>query len=147
MRIDSNLYEKDFYAWTQEQAQWIKTKKLENLDLVHLLEEVENMGNQNKTELRNRLAVLLMHLLKWKYQPELKSHSWYLTIANQRLDITDLLEDNPSLGYFLPEIFTKAYVKSISKAVIETGINRNVFPKECPWTIEQALDAEFFPEV
>ena len=139
------LYEKDFFAWTQEQAKYLKEKSLDKLDLVHLFEEVESMGNQNKTELRNRLAVLLMHLLKWRYQPELKGNSWYLTIANQRLDISDLIDDNPSLKYFLPELFKKAYLKAITKATIETGIKKNAFPKECEWSIEQILDEEFFP--
>ncbi|TXI94173.1 MAG: DUF29 domain-containing protein [Neisseriales bacterium] len=140
-----SLYEKDFYAWTQEQANFLKQKDFDKLDLLHLMDEVESMGNQNKTELKNRLAVLLMHLLKWKFQPELKSNSWYLTIANQRLDIADLIDDNPSLKHFLPELFDKAYAKAVTKANIETGIKKSAFPDKCEWSIEQVLNEEFFP--
>ncbi len=140
-----SLYDKDFYAWTQEQAKFIKEKAFDKLDVIHLLDEVESMGNQNKAELKNRLSILLMHLLKWKYQPELKGNSWYLTIANQRLDIADLIEDNPSLKYFLPELFEKAYAKAITKANIETGIKKSAFPPKSEWSIEQALSEEFFP--
>jgi hypothetical protein len=140
-----SLYEQDFYAWTQEQAKLIKERALDRLDLAHLFEEIESMGNQNKTELRSRISVLLMHLLKWKYQPELKSNSWYLTIANQRLDIADLIEDNPSLKHFLPELFAKAYSKAVSKATLETGIKKSAFPEKCEWSIEQALNEDFFP--
>lgn len=139
------MYEKDFFAWTQEQVKLIKEKNFEKLDLINLIEEVESMGNQNKTELKNRLAVLLMHLLKWKYQPELRCNSWYLTIANQRSDIADLIEDNPSLKYFLQELFTKAYHKSVIKANIETGIEKTAFPQKSEWTIEQTLTENFFP--
>lgn len=144
MESTISLYDQDFFAWTQQQAQLIKNKSFGKLDMVHLLEEVESMGNQNKTELRNRLAILLTHLLKWKYQPDLKGNSWYLTIANQRLDILDLIEDNPSLKHFLPELFNKAYSKAIIRANIETGMKSSAFPLKCLWDIEQVLDTEFF---
>ncbi len=140
-----NLYEEDFYAWTQEQAKLIKEKSFDKLDFVHLYEEVVSMGNQNKTELRNRLSVLLMHLLKWKYQSEFKGKSWFLTIVQQRSDIQDLLEDNPSLKHFLPAIFSKAYKKAIIIASAETGIKKSAFPADSEWTIEQVLNEEFFP--
>ena len=140
-----SLYERDFFAWTQEQAKLIKEKSLDKLDLVNLLEEVESMGKHEKRELGNRLAILLMHLLKWKYQPEYRGNSWYITIENQRLDIADLIEDNPSLKHSLPELFIKAYVKAIAKASLETGIKKAAFPINCEWTVEQVINEDFFP--
>ncbi len=140
-----NLYDTDFYAWTQEQAKLIKAKAFDKLDLTHLLDEVESMGNQNKTELRNRLSVLLMHLLKWKYQPMLQSKSWTLTIVQQRSDIEDLIDDNPSLKHFLPDLFVKAYKKAVNFAIAETGLRKSEFPESSEWTIEQVLNDEFFP--
>ena len=145
MSATLNLYDQDFFAWTQEQAKFIKEKSFDKLDLIHLFEEVESMGNQNKTELRNRLSILLMHLLKWKYQPEFKGKSWFLTIVQQRSDISDLISDNPSLKHFLPLIFEKAYLKAVTFASAETGIKKNAFPKESEWDIEQVLDEEFYP--
>lgn len=141
-----SLYNKDFSAWAHLQADLLKSKDFNHLDLMHLIEEVEDMGNQNKHELKNRLIILIMHLLKWKLQPERKGNSWYQTIANQRIDIAELLEDNPSLKHFLPEIFPKAYGVAVSKASLETGINKKAFPLKCIWDIEQILDEEFFPE-
>lgn len=87
-----SLYEKDFYAWTQEQAKLIKNKAFERLDLTHLFDEVEDMGNRHADEIESRLEILLMHLLKWKYQPNLQSRSWQLTIKEQRLAINRRLK-------------------------------------------------------
>ena len=140
-----DLHDVDFFAWTQQQVALIKQKAFGELDLSHLVEEIESMGNQNKTELRNRLSILLMHLLKWKYQPEYKGKSWYMTIVQQRLDIVDLIGDNPSLTHFLPELFEKGYKKAISLAVAETGISKSALPSESEWSIEQVMDDEFFP--
>src|SRR3990167_7695381 len=109
-------YEQDFYAWTVEQVQHLKHKNFAKLDLSNLIQEVEDMGNQNKHELRNRLAVLIMHLLKWKYQPERKGNSWFQSISNQRVDIADLLDENPSLKHVLPELMLKSYMKGLLKA-------------------------------
>lgn len=95
--MSATLYDKDFYAWTQEQAKLIKERTLSKLDLVHLYEELNIMGAKEKSELKNRLAQLLMHLLKWKYQPSRQSRSWQNTIKDQREELEDLLEDNPSL--------------------------------------------------
>lgn len=145
MATQASLYDKDFFAWTQEQAKLLKERALSKLDIEHLLDEVESMGNQNKTELKNRLSVLIMHLLKWQYQPEYRGNSWYMTIGNQRLEITDLIEDNPSLRHFLPEIFEKSYKKAVLKASIETRMHKNTFPESCEWNIMQVLDDEFFP--
>ncbi len=140
-----NLYDIDFSAWAHEQSEYLKQKKFKLIDLTHLIQEVEEMGNQNRHELKNRLVILLIHLLKWRFQPERKGNSWYQTIANQRLDIADLLEDNPSLKHPLPELFLKAYKLAVSKASIETGINKNIFPVESLWTLNQILDENFFP--
>ena len=140
-----DLYDKDFFAWTQEQVELIKNKAFDKLDIAHLIEEVESMGNQNKTELRNCFSILLMHLLKWKYQPEFKSKSWYLTIVQQRSDIMDLISDNPSLKRYLPELFEKGYKKAIPLVAAETGISKKAFPLLSEWRIEQVLDDEFYP--
>ena len=80
MEAALSLYEKDFFAWTQEQARLIKAKAFDKLDISHLFEEVEDMGNRHADEVESRLSVLLMHLLKWKYQPNLQSKSWQLTV-------------------------------------------------------------------
>ena len=85
------LHEQDFYAWTQEQAALLKFGRLAELDVQHLIEELENMGASEKRELISRLEILLIHLLKWQYQPALQSRSWLLTIEEQRLQLEDHL--------------------------------------------------------
>jgi hypothetical protein len=92
-----NLYERDFYAWTQQQAQLLRERAWEKLDLPHLIEEMESLGRQQRQELRNRLGVLVGHLLKWEYQPQARSVSWLLTLQVQRQEVLDLLEESPSL--------------------------------------------------
>ena len=92
--MDAGLYETDFYRWTVEQSKLLAIGKLEGLDLVNLVEEIESLGKQKQQELSNRLGVLIGHLLKWQYQPEKRSRSWQVTIQLQREEIRDLLFDN-----------------------------------------------------
>lgn len=143
----ANLYEKDFYAWTQEQMNLLKTNALNKLDIEHLIEEVESMGASEKRELGNRLTVLLMHLLKWKYQPDLQCRSWNLTIEEQRSELVYLLQQNPSLKNQekLQDTFLHAYSVAILKATQETGLSKKVFPGLCEWPMEQILNNDFLP--
>lgn len=138
-----NLYDQDFYLWTQTIVHQLKENKLNQIDIPNLIEEIENMGKNEKRELRSRLIVLLMHLLKWQYQPEKRSESWRSTITEQRICIEALLEDSPSLQPLLTEIFADCYEKSRLKASEETGIKLNFFPKESPFTLEDTLNNYF----
>lgn len=146
MATTLNLYDKDFYAWTQEQARLIKNKAFDKLDVAHLLEEVEDMGNRHADEIESRLTVLLMHLLKWKYQPNLQGKSWQFTINEQRRAIAKRLKKMPTLKSKLPELFIEAYDDAIFEAEKETGLPESAFPKTCEWVIEQVLDSAFLPE-
>ena len=145
MQDTIDLYDTDFFAWTQEQAKLIKEKTFSKLDITHLFEEVEDMGNRHADELESRLELLLMHLLKWKYQPSYRGASWELTIKEQRNRIKQRLKKMPSLKSKLNELFLDAYDNSIYDAAKETGLNLTAFPISCEWTKEQILDADFFP--
>lgn len=140
-----SLYEKDFYAWTQEQAKLLLEGKWDGLDVANLVEEIESLGKQQRQELRNRLGVLLGHLLKWEFQPSKRSKSWFVTLREQRREIRDLLEESPSLKPYLPEALEKAYQSGIDLVVRETSIRDRDLPSECPYTLEQLLDCAFFP--
>ncbi|HMT03403.1 MAG TPA: DUF29 domain-containing protein [Burkholderiales bacterium] len=146
MQQVKNLYEKDFYAWTKKQAKLIKEKSFDKLDIVNLSEEVEDMGNRHADEIESRLCILLMHLLKWKYQPNLQSKSWEFTIKEQRRSIAKRLKKMPALKSKLPELFLEAYEDAIFEAEKETGLDESTFPKKCEWTIEQVLDDNFLPK-
>lgn len=140
-----NLYAEDFYAWTQAQAALLRHQAWSQLDLPNLIEEIESLGKQQRQELRNRLSVLIGHLLKWHYQPQNRSRSWLATLRIQRLDIADLLDDNPSLKPYLAEAIDKAYLKGIELASGETDLPSSTFPAQCPYSLAELLDASFFP--
>lgn len=139
-------YEKDFYAWTQEQANLIRQGKFNEIDTLHIIDEIESMGRSEKRALKSRLAVLLMHLLKWQYQPTFRGVSWTITIRNQRWEIAELLEDNPSLQHWVTDTMLDAYKQARLNAQTETALRLDAFPEECPWTVEQVISNEFFPE-
>lgn len=140
-----SLYEKDFYAWVQIQSALIRQGQWADLDVPNLVEEIESLGRQQRSELRNRLSVLLMHLLKWEYQPEKRSRSWRSTIRIQRIEIADLIADSPSLKPYLQEAIKRSYEKAIIAASDETGLLEATFPTEVGYTAHQILDDSFFP--
>ena len=142
----NTLYEQDFYLWIQTTVQQLKENKLNEIDIPNLIEEIESMGRSEKRELKSRLIVLLMHLLKWHYQPEKRSESWRSTITEQRICIEGLLEDSPSLKPLLSEVFENCYQKARLKASDETGIKLNFFPKESPFSLEETLESSYVNE-
>jgi len=142
----ARLYETDFYGWVQNQAGVLRAGNFASLDLDNLIEEIEDMGKNRHRALASRLEVLLAHLLKWRFQPKRKGNSWEFTIKEQRKRIALLLKKNPSLTSVLDEAFEEAYEFAISSAAQETGIDESTFPSQCPWTFEQAIDTNFWPE-
>lgn len=142
----STSYETDVAAWANEQAALIRGGHLNQLDIEHLAEEMEAMSAKEKRELRNRLAVLLQHLLKWQFQPNRRSDSWTTTMFEQRLHIHDILEDSPSLSGVLEDRLESSYRLAVSQASSETGISSHIFPKNCPYPLENALKNGWLPE-
>ena len=143
--LSPSLYETDFYAWTQEQATLLRNEQWSQIDLQNLIEEIQSLGKQQRQELRNRLSVLICHLLKWQYQSGRRSRSWLATLRIQRLDIAELLEDNPSLKPYLEEALRKAYLKGVELAVGETDLPKRTFPVECPYNLIEIVDYDFYP--
>jgi hypothetical protein len=141
----ASLYDRDFYAWSHQQAELLRAGKLGQIDLEHIAEEIESMGKTEKRELVSRLTVLLLHLLKWRFQPEGRGNSWRLSIANSRDEIADLLDDNLSLKSRLGEVVASAYRYARRKAAIETGLAEEALPVTSPWSFEQATDGGFWP--
>lgn len=147
--MDSNKnyeYEKDFYAWTKHTAELIRQGKFDEIDAENVAEEIESMGRSNKRELISRLAVLMAHLLKWKYQAERRSKSWMLTLKIQRIEITRLIKQSPSLKYDIESTVEEAYEEAVILAARETLIDESDFSKECPFTLAQCLNTDFLPD-
>jgi len=142
----ASLYESDFYGWTLQQAEALRSRNMSELDFENLLEEMEAMGRSEKRGLKNRLVILLMHLLKWQYQPERQGNSWELTIRNQREEVLELLEENPSLKPRIDSVLESAWKKALRETEKETKIVRSTFPAQCPWSFDQVMDDEFWPD-
>jgi hypothetical protein len=140
-----SLYESDFYGWAKQQVKLLRDQKWNQIDLNHLIEEIESLGRQERQQLRNRLSILIAHLLKWEYQPTKRSRSWLATIRVQRRDILRLLKDNPSLKPYLPEMVLDSYENGRDLAVAETNLPFKTFPSECLYSFEKILDNRFYP--
>jgi hypothetical protein len=140
-----NLYETDFYAWTQKQVELLRKGDLNNLDIENLIEEIDSLGKQEKRELVNRLGILIGHLLKWEYQPSHRSRSWVATIREQRRKITDLIAENLSLKSCLDEVLKKAWLDGRDLAVRETLMELRTFPSEVSYTWQQIENPNFLP--
>jgi hypothetical protein len=139
------LYDSDFHAWTKEQADLIRAGRLSEVDIGHMIEEIESMGKNERRELKSRLVILLMHLLKWQMQPEMQSNSWRATIETQRFLMAELLEDSPSLRPELEAFVAIAYPKAKQLAILETGLIHDLFPETCMWAVDDILRDGYYP--
>jgi len=141
-----SLYEQDFYTWANQQAQILAQHQVELLDWEHLAEEVADLGNRHYDQLSSRLAILIGHLLKWKYQPEYRGSSWRATIREQRRKIERLLQRNPGLKRRWDEVWIEAWLDGRDLAIRETGLDESVFPEVPCFNAEQAQNQEYWPE-
>ena len=138
-------YETDFYQWTQQQAALIRQGQFSELDTAHLIDEIEDMGASNRRALGSHVENLLMHLLKWQYQPDRRSRSWKSSILKGRNGVDRLLEDSPSLAPQLPALVTAEYRRARKEAESETGLALATFPEQCPFTVDQ-ITGDFWPD-
>jgi hypothetical protein len=141
------LYDRDTSLWVEDTVAKLRARDFANLDLENLIEEIESLGKQQKQELRNRLGILIGHLLKWDYQPELRSKSWKATIREQRDEVYEILHDNPSLKPYLGEAMQKGFQKGINLVLKETPLDLPELPQAMPYTIAQILDRNFPTEI
>lgn len=140
-----DLYDRDFLEWTRCNAALLRAGRFDQADIEHIAEEIEDMGKSQRRELFSRLRILLIHLLKWQAQPERRGASWTSTINNKRREIAALLEDMPSLQPLLVQKLGSVYQWAAEDATRELELVSNPFPDFCPFTVEQVLDPEFFP--
>ena len=139
------LYDSDFYGWTIQQADALKRRSVNELDWENLIEEIESLGRSEARELRSHYRLLLLHLLKWQFQPTLRSRSWEATLTSQRAEAAQVLTENPGLKPRTDEIFASAYSLARLDAMKETGFGLSTFPEVSPYTRAQAMDETFFP--
>jgi hypothetical protein len=145
--MSNTLYDTDFYTWTQRQAAAIRAKDVAALDREHLAEEVEDLGRAVRKGIGSQLERLLLHLLKWQYDPATDPRRlWRLTIRHARREIADELAENRSLHGYPAERLAEAYRHAREDAADETALPLETFPETCPWGIAQVLDEDFLPE-
>ncbi|MFB2937784.1 DUF29 domain-containing protein [Aerosakkonemataceae cyanobacterium BLCC-F154] len=140
-----SLYETDFVKWVETTVEQLHKQDYVNVDWTNLIEEIADMSKRERKSLKNNLIVVLLHLLKWQYQPEFRSGNWRGSIREHRRRIKDDLNDSPSLKPYLLEIFAECYNNAREQAADETGLPLATFPEYCPYTPEQSLDADFLP--
>ncbi len=136
-------YERDFYSWALEQARLIREGRHDTLDRDNLAEEVESLGREQFNKLVSALRVAMMHMLKWDHQPAARSRSWVLTIQEQRLEIADVLADNPGLKPRINEAIGRAYRRARLEAAKETGLDETAFAAACPYSIDDITTRSF----
>jgi Domain of unknown function DUF29 len=138
-------YEQDIIVWAQQQSHLLRTQQFDLLDITHIVEELEAVGKSEQRELAHRMAVLISHLLKWKFQPERRGRSWQLTIRHQRRAIQLHLKQVPSLKTKLndSEWLETVWGDAVYQAMQETGLDD--LPEFCLWSISEILSDEWLP--
>jgi hypothetical protein len=141
----ADLYQTDYQRWLFDNAALLRTGRLSEIDAANIAEELEDMGRSEARALGSHLEVLLLHLIKWQFQPAQQSSGWRGSIMNARYAISDLLTDSPSLRNRVPELVIKHYPRAWASAANETGLPGTAFPRDCPYALEALLDIDFWP--
>lgn len=136
-------YDRDFYSWALEQARLIRAGDFAAVDVDNVAEEIESLGREQFSKLESAFRVLLLHMLKWDFQPERRSRSWALSIETQRVELDDVLGDNPGLTPRIPEAIARAYRKARLEAAKETRLPKGRFPDACPYTFDDITARPF----
>ncbi len=136
-------YERDFYSWLIEQARYLREGRVDALDRGNLAEEIESAAREQFNKLVGALRVTMLHILKWDHQPSLRSRSWVLSIEEQRLEIADVLADNPGLKPRIGEAVARAYRRARIEAARETGLDEAAFPAACPYSFDDIVSRVF----
>jgi len=134
-----SLHEQDLVLWATHTAELLRGGgELSENEREEVAEEIFGMASSARRELKSRFVNLLMHLLKIKYQPEKRTRSWDMTVANQRGELELVLEESPSLQNVLENELPQLYARARKNAQIETGLD--IFPEQNPFTLEQILN-------
>ena len=143
---DPAAYDVDFHAWTRRQADRLRARAHNDIDWENVAEEIESLGRSERREIESRLDVLVLHLLKWQFQPEKRKGGWEASIRVQRLDLKRLLSESPSLAGYPAEVLGFVYERARVTAEEETGLAYEFFPATCPFAIASVMDDGCLPE-
>ena len=141
----TSLYDRDYALWLETTIEQLRQQNFDQVDWENVLDEFEAMSKRDRRSIKSNLVILLLHLLKWQLQPEMRSSSWTGSIIEHRQRLRDLLDDSPSLRNYIAEIIALAYSDAIVRAANETKLDILMFPVNCPYTIFNVLDPDFLP--
>jgi hypothetical protein len=143
---DAKLYDRDYYLWIETTLELLRQGKLSEVDLPNLIEEIEDMGISQKDAVYSNLKVVLMHLLKYKYQSQKRSNSWRSSIREHRQRLKKAFRNSPSLKKYYLEIFDECYADARDLAADETSLPLQTFSLTCPFTTDEALNPDYLPD-
>lgn len=141
-----NLYETDYLQWIETTVKKLQFGDYTNVDWENLIEEIQDMGRSERRSLKSNLIVVLVHLLKWQFQPECRSGSWEGSIIEHRRRIREAILESPSLQPYLESIFAECYPQAVKQAKAETRLPLEAFPQQCPYELVEVINDEFLPE-
>ena len=139
-------YDHDFYAWALHNAKLLGARRFSEIDIKHIVEELEDVGKSERRTLESHIRNLLLHLLKWQYQPHLRGSSWRQSIRNARIAVNKITKDSPSLKPLITLLMLDEYQNAKADAVDETGLREEIFPRACPYEETDLLRHDFWPD-
>lgn len=139
-------YKIDYLKWIETTLEKLRSRDYDSVDWENLIEEIEDMGRSERRSLKSNLIVVLVHLLKWQFQPDRRSGSWGGSIVEHRRRIQEAVEDSPSLQPYLESIFAGCYLQAVKQATAETGVSSEMFPQQCPYKLVEVMSDEFLPQ-
>ncbi|WP_013320402.1 DUF29 domain-containing protein [Gloeothece verrucosa] len=142
----SSLYERDFYQWLMITIKLLQDRSFEQIDLDNLIKELEGTARRTQNTLKSNLRVLLMNLLQYQYQPSVRSESYQSIVIKHRLRLQEIFSDCPSLKFYVAEVFDECYGHGRQLAASQTNLPLEIFPEICPFTQEQILNIDYWPE-
>lgn len=145
LEAGQTLYETDYWQWIETTLRKLRSQDYAGVDWENLIEEIEDIGRSERRSLESNLIVVLLHLLKWQYQPESRSGSWAGSIVEHRRRIKRVIQESPSLKLYLESIFSESYTAAVKQSKAETGLPSETFPAECPYELAAVMD-EFLPQ-
>ena len=143
----TSLYDRDYALWLETTIEQLRQQNFDQVDWGNVLDEFEAMSKRDRRSIKSNLVILLLHLLKWQFQPEMRSSSWTGNIIEHRQRLRDLLDDSPSLRNYVAEVTALAYSDAIVRAANETKLDVSIFPADCPYSILNVLDPDFLPKL
>jgi hypothetical protein len=136
----TNTYDSDLTLWAKDTAQLLRERCWDAIEWEHLIEEIEDLGKSERSAIASQMERIMVHLLKWQYQPQRRSDSWLDSINDGRSQIRRKLEDSPSLRSYPPQILEKEYTRARREAARQTHLEISLFPELCPYVIDQVME-------